>query len=231
MSHRFRVVFMGCPEFAVPSLKALQQDDNFDVVAVYCMPDRPKGRGKKAAMTPVKSCALKYGIAGKKQRFMAFDGIHEAEVENDGLVCLQMADVNESGTIDGNYSINTGSPHYIVFSEDIDRINVNEEGKALRWSPKFAPGGTNVNFVQVVDNGLYIRTFERGVEEETLACGTGVTASAIASVLAGHFDRPRVKVRTKGGNLEVEFKIKDKKVTDIWLKGPATFVFEGKINI
>jgi len=174
--------------------------------------------------------ALKQGIAGKKQRFMAFDGLHEAEVRDDAVVRLQMADVNEFGTIGGNYSINTGSPHYMVFSENIDKINVNKEGKALRWSPKFAPGGTNVNFVQVTDNGLYVRTFERGVEEETLACGTGVTASAIASVLAGHFDRPGIKVRTKGGNLEVEFTVRDKKVTNVWLTGPATFVFEGKIN-
>ena len=175
--------------------------------------------------------ALKQNIAGKNQRFMAFDGLHEAEVRNDAIVRLQMADVNEFGIVEGNYSINTGSPHYMVFSEDIDKINVNKEGKNLRWSPKFAPGGTNVNFVQITDNGLYVRTFERGVEEETLACGTGVTASAIASVLAGHFDRPGIKVRTKGGNLEVEFTIRDKKVTNVWLTGPATFVFEGKIGI
>ncbi len=175
-------------------------------------------------------CALNHGIAGKKQRFLAFDGIHEAEVNGD-TVRLQMADVNEYGIVDGNYSVNTGSPHYIVFSEDIDRININEEGKTLRWSPKFAPGGTNVNFVQVVDDGLYVRTFERGVEEETLACGTGVTASAIASVMAGHFDSEKVKVRAKGGNLEVEFRIRGKKVTNVWLTGPATFVYKGEIGI
>jgi diaminopimelate epimerase len=174
--------------------------------------------------------ALKHGIAGEKQRFLAFDGIHEAEVHDD-IVRLQMADVNEFGIIEGNYFVNTGSPHYMIFSDDIDKINVDEKGKSLRWSPKFAPGGTNVNFVQVVDNGLYVRTFERGVEEETLACGTGVTASAIASFLAGHFDRQKIKVRTKGGNLEVEFRIKDNIVTNVWLKGPATFVFEGEIEI
>jgi diaminopimelate epimerase len=174
--------------------------------------------------------ALKHGIASKKQRFLAFDGIHKAEVNGDN-VHLQMADINEFGLIDGNFSINTGSPHYMIFSEDIDRINVNEKGKELRWSPKFAPSGTNVNFVQVIDDGLYIRTFERGVEEETLACGTGVTASAIASVMAGHYDSEKVKVRAKGGNLEVEFKIKKNKVTDVWLTGPATYVFEGCVEI
>ncbi len=175
--------------------------------------------------------ALKHSIAARKQRFLAFDGVHEAEVINYHTVRLQMADVNEFGIVEGNYSVNTGSPHYMVFSDNIDKINVNKEGKTLRWSPKFAPGGTNVNFVQIVDNGLYVRTFERGVEEETLACGTGVTASAIASVLAGHFDIQSIKVRTKGGNLVVEFNIKDQKVINVWLTGPATFVFEGKINL
>ncbi len=172
--------------------------------------------------------AFKYGIAGKKQRFLAFDGIHQAEVTDD-IVRLQMADVNEYKIIDGNYFINTGSPHYVVFTSEIDKMDVNEEGKRLRWAPQFAPGGTNVNFVEKTDKSLYIRTFERGVEEETLACGTGVTASAIASVLKGHFDTGCVNVRARGGNLKVEFDIKKEKVTNIWLTGPATFVFEGKI--
>ena len=174
--------------------------------------------------------ALKHGIAGKKQRFMAFDGIHEAEVSGD-IVRLQMADVNEYKIIAGHYFINTGSPHYIVFTNDIDKIDVNAEGKKLRWSPLFAPGGTNVNFVELKDKGLYIRTFERGVEEETLACGTGVTASAIASVLNGHFDTGAVSVKARGGDLKVEFKFSNEKITGVWLTGPATFVFEGIVRI
>jgi diaminopimelate epimerase len=173
--------------------------------------------------------ASKWDIAGKKQKFMAFDGLHEAEVMNE-IVRLQMANVNEYKIIDDSYFINTGSPHYVVFTNDIDKMDVNEEGKKLRWSPNFAPGGTNVNFVEVHDNGLYLRTFERGVEEETLACGTGVTASAIASVLKGHFDTGSVNVRARGGNLKVEFKVENGKVSDIWLTGPATFVFEGVIE-
>ncbi|MCU0455197.1 MAG: diaminopimelate epimerase [Bacteroidales bacterium] len=172
----------------------------------------------------------KWKIAGDDQKFIAYDGIHEASVTGD-TVRLQMADVNEYKIIGGSYFINTGSPHYVVFTNGIDNMNVNEEGSRLRWSPLFAPGGTNVNFVEVGDKGLYIRTFERGVEEETLACGTGVTASAIASVLIGHFDTGTVNVRARGGNLKVEFKVKDGKVTNVWLTGPATFVFEGSIMI
>ena len=173
--------------------------------------------------------AHRYKIAGKKQVFMAFDGLHEAEVTKD-IVRLRMSDVNEYRIIDGSYFLNTGSPHYVVFTKGIDKMDINEEGRKLRWSPKFAPGGTNVNFVEVHKKGLYLRTFERGVEEETLACGTGVTASAIASVLSGHFDTGPVSVKARGGNLKVEFSEKNKKITNIWLTGPATFVFEGIIK-
>lgn len=173
--------------------------------------------------------AMKLGIGGSKQRFMAFDGIHKAEVMDD-TVRLEMADVKGYKMIEGNYFINTGSPHYIIFTSGIDSINVNEEGKKLRWSPLFAPGGTNVNFVEVKDKGLYIRTFERGVEEETLACGTGVTASAIAAVLKGHFDTGIVNVEARGGKLKVELCLEDDRVTDVWLSGPATFVYEGMIE-
>jgi len=174
--------------------------------------------------------SLKHKIAGKKQRFMAFDGIHEAGVMND-IVRLQMSDINEYRIIEGNYFINTGSPHYVVFTSEVDRMDVYAEGRKLRWSPLFAPGGTNVNFVEVRDGGLYLRTFERGVEEETLACGTGVTASAIASVLKGHFDTAPVKVKARGGNLEVDFRVIEGNIRNIWLTGPATFVFEGKFKI
>lgn len=172
----------------------------------------------------------KAGIAGDKQKFLAFDGIHEASIDKD-IVRLQMADVNNYKIIDGNYSLNTGSPHYVVFTEGVEKMDVSTEGKKLRWAPEFAPGGTNVNFAEIIDDKLYLRTFERGVEEETLACGTGITASAIASVLSGRFVSAPVKVQARGGDLKVEFDVKDGKVTNIWLTGPATFVFEGVIKL
>lgn len=170
---------------------------------------------------------FKHDIADSKQKFMAYDGLHQASVDN-GIVRLQMGNINEYKLIRGNYFIDTGSPHYVLFMEEIDNLNVFEEGKRIRWSADFAPGGTNVNFVKVLKNGLSIRTFERGVEDETLACGTGITASAIAAVLKGHFDTNSIDVKARGGNLKVEFKISDKKITDIWLTGPAAFVFEGE---
>jgi diaminopimelate epimerase len=174
--------------------------------------------------------AIKKGIAGKKLSFNAADGVHKAFAEN-GIIRLQMNDPMEPQIINGSYFINTGSPHYVVFSKNINDIDVNTEGKKFRWAADFAPGGTNVNFVEIEKNGIYVRTFERGVEEETLSCGTGVTASAITSVLSGHLDTNPVRVRTKGGNLSVSFNISGKSVSDVWLSGPATFVFEGKIEV
>ncbi|MEI6048878.1 MAG: diaminopimelate epimerase [Bacteroidota bacterium] len=173
--------------------------------------------------------AIKAGIAGKMLSFMAVDGVHKALAE-DGIIRLQMNDPKQPQIINGCYFINTGSPHYVLFRKDINDIDVNTEGKKIRWADDFAPGGTNVNFVEIEKNGIYVRTFERGVEEETLSCGTGVTASAIASVLSGHFDTKTVKVRTKGGNLSVSFNIEGMSISDIWLSGPATFVFEGEIE-
>jgi diaminopimelate epimerase len=174
--------------------------------------------------------AFKAGIAARKQKFFAFDGPHEAEINN-GIVRLQMTDVTEIRKINGNYFINTGSPHYVCFMKNVIELDVFNEGKKIRWSDDFKPGGTNVNFVELTNEGIFVRTFERGVEEETLSCGTGVTASAIASVLSGHFDTNRINVRTLGGNLSVELKQGEEKITDIRLSGPATFVYKGLIEV
>lgn len=174
--------------------------------------------------------AIKTGIVSGRMKFMAFDGIHEAYPDGE-MINLKMNDVKETQTVDGNPFINTGSPHCIIFRENIDEIDVFREGRIVRYSEGFKPGGTNVNFVETGNDGIYVRTYERGVEDETLSCGTGVTDSAIASVTAGHFDRGPVRVRTKGGNLTVDFRIEDNQIKDIWLKGPAVFVFEGNIEI
>ncbi|MDY0099180.1 MAG: diaminopimelate epimerase [Bacteroidales bacterium] len=175
--------------------------------------------------------ALRSGIAREKMSFSATDGFHRAEYINE-LIRLSMNDIPDPVMIKGSYFINTGSPHYVVFTEDPDTIDVFQEGKKLRWSSDFPEGGTNVNFVKADSKGLYVRTFERGVEDETLSCGTGVTASAIAAVLSGHFvSSPPVNVRTRGGDLSVDFRLADGRITDVWLTGPATFVFEGYFKL
>lgn len=174
-------------------------------------------------------CALRWRIAGPRQRFLAYDGLHEAEVAGD-TVRLRLSDVRGCRTVEGHYFLDTGSPHLVVFASGIDGIDVAAEGRKWRWSPLFAPGGTNVNFVETTPEGLYIRTFERGVEEETWACGTGVTASAIASALRAHAAGGPVDVRTRGGRLRVDFEIRGDLVTNVWLAGPAAFVFTGSIE-
>lgn len=129
-------------------------------------------------------------------------------------------------------SINTGVPHAILFVEDADKAMVGPVGRELRFHDHFKPKGTNVNFVQPLEaHSIRVRTYERGVEGETLACGTGVCASAIISSLAGKA-QPPVKVRVQGGDtLEVDFKIVGNEVRDVTLKGPADFVFEGEIEV
>jgi len=203
---------------------------DFDFEMIYFNSDGFKGTMCGNGGRCTADFAIRSGIAGKNLRFIAADGIHDAIAE-EGEIRLKMNDINETRSLAGNYFINTGSPHYVMFTNGLNNLDVYNEGKKIRWSQDFQPGGTNVNFVEPEDDGIYVRTFERGVEDETLSCGTGVTASAIASVLSGHFVSGPVHVRTKGGNLRVEFNIKEDKISNIWLCGPATFVFEGKISI
>jgi diaminopimelate epimerase len=128
--------------------------------------------------------------------------------------------------------INTGSPHFVKFASDVEDIDVVESGRSVRYSDSFAKEGINVNFVETLgEDSIYVRTYERGVEDETLSCGTGVTAAAL---LSAHNENGfnTVDVKTPGGHLSVEFnRVDDKNFTDIWLNGPALFVFAGEIDI
>lgn len=179
----------------------------------------------------VSAFAYRHGIAGREQKFLASDGIHASTV-NDGSISLKMSDIHDFKIVNDGFFIDTGSPHYVVFKDQIDDLDVFNEGKRLRWSKEFAPGGTNVDFVQVCKDELYVRTFERGVEDETYACGTGVTASAIIATISRHFGSTPVPIRTRGGDMSVDFMVQgEREITDIWLTGPAEFVFEGTINV
>jgi diaminopimelate epimerase len=129
------------------------------------------------------------------------------------------------------YYLNTGSPHYVAFVDNLADYQVYQEGKAIRYNDRFRAEGTNVNFAQLpqTQEALFVRTYERGVEDETFSCGTGVTATAIAASLKG-LSSP-VSIRTLGGNLEVTFNRQGEQVTDIYLTGPAQLVFTGKITV
>ena len=180
-------------------------------------------------------CLVKFahdiGLRKLTYKFLAVDGEHEAEID-DKIVRLKMKDVE---TVDehGTYAVlNTGSPHYVKFVSDLQSIDVAVAGKNIRNSEAYAAEGINVNFVENTgEDSIAVRTYERGVEDETLSCGTGVTA---ASLVSAHNERGfnRVEVKTQGGNLSVEFnKLADRHFIDVWLCGPATFVFKGEIEI
>jgi len=172
------------------------------------------------------------GIHKTAYRFIATDGTHEAEIDLDGQVRLKMKDVDKVKQVNDHYELDTGSPHFVRFISEVKTHDVTREGRAIRSSKEHMEKGINVNFVQNVnDHTIFVRTYERGVEAETLSCGTGVTASAL---MAAHNDNGfnQVDVVTLGGKLSVEYdRTGDTEFRNIWLIGPATFVFSGQISI
>ena len=178
--------------------------------------------------------AASLGIIKDKTHFIAIDGEHQAEILNIDAdlfqIRLKMNDVSEFKMYNNDYILNTGSPHYVKFVKDVKSEDVFNKGKAIRYDKEVSDKGVNVNFVEIKGNLLFVRTYERGVENETLSCGTGVTASAIAYSLTNDIDK--VNIKTIGGMLNVSFdKNKDNSFHNVWLKGPARFVFKGEIAI
>lgn len=162
--------------------------------------------------------------------FEAVDGLHAAKIEDD-LINLKMIDVSELQQTANYCFLDTGSPHHIEFVDNVNTINVNEEGAKWRYSDHYKPiGGSNINFVELGSNHLNIRTYERGVEDETLACGTGVTAAALAAHVNHQLESP-IAVSAQGGELSVSFEYDNHQFTNVWLKGPAQQVFKGEINV
>jgi len=185
------------------------------------------GNGSRAAV--VMASAL--GVVNGKAKFNAYDGIHEAQLLPNGNVRLKMNDVKEIKNSGDGVFLNTGSPHFIKWISQSKNYPVFEEGQKIRYSEAFKPAGTNVNFVeQLKDNTIFVRTYERGVENETLSCGTGVTAAALASTSRNYVSP--ITVKTLGGELSVEFKVShDGSFTEIFLIGPAKMVFQGILEL
>jgi diaminopimelate epimerase len=179
------------------------------------------------------------GRAKSKMTFMAKDGLHMAEVKKNNEVRLKMIDPVDykkdikvrlsSREIKGTF-INTGVPHFVLEVHNLPDINVKNSGKEIRFHKVFSPKGTNVNFVfKTGIDSFDIRTYERGVEDETYACGTGATAAAIVLHLAGKTNSP-VSMSTKGGILKVYFNDENGKITDVYLEGNARIIADGTIN-
>ncbi len=184
--------------------------------------------------------AYKLGIVGKKMKFETDAGLVTAEIKSDTVVNLALYNpkdlaLNEQVEIDGKkwtiHSLNTGVPHAVVYVDDIEKVDVKKYGNIIRFHKHYAPKGTNVNFVKVdKDNTILVRTYERGVEDETLACGTGVTASSIISVMLNKVKSP-VHVITRGkDNLYVSCKIDGQSITNVFLEGPAIVAFTGTVD-
>jgi len=164
-----------------------------------------------------------------KTTFEAIDGKHEAEIQN-GIIKLKMIDVNNIKNIDNDFELNTGSPHYVKFVEKLKDYKVFENGNKIRNSASYCEEGINVNFVEeLAEKEIFVRTYERGVEDETFSCGTGVTAAALV-YLKGK-NQPSVQVKVLGGNLKVYAEQHGETFKNIWLEGPAKQVFKGKINL
>ena len=176
--------------------------------------------------------AYHMGLHNYTYRFLAVDGIHEGEIDLNNIIRLKMSNVSSVIFQNSHAVLNTGSPHFVKFVHDIMNVDVVETGRNIRESKPYFEEGINVNFVESMDDdAIYVRTYERGVEDETMSCGTGVTAAALVSA---HNSRGfnRVEVRTLGGKLSVEFeKISDTEFQDIWLCGPAELVFKGELEL
>nr|WP_314835657.1 diaminopimelate epimerase [uncultured Flavobacterium sp.] len=176
--------------------------------------------------------AKKLNVIENNTTFIATDGLHHATISADGLVSLQMIDVDAIQTTPEFSFLNTGSPHHVQLVEDLEHYNVKENGAAIRYSKLYGKQGSNINFVKKIDDTTFsVRTYERGVEDETLACGTGVTAVAIAMNATGKTNATSIHLNVEGGKLAVSFDKKDGHYTNIFLIGPAEFVFKGTIEI
>ncbi|MGC6430494.1 MAG: diaminopimelate epimerase [Jejuia sp.] len=174
--------------------------------------------------------AKQLGVIRDKAIFEAIDGVHQATIAN-GIVKLHMQDVSGISKNEAYTFLNTGSPHHVQFEEAIDNFEIKSKGAEIRYGDLYKnQGGSNVNFVKKINNETFrLRTYERGVEDETLSCGTGATATAIAMHYIGETEKNQVTIKVEGGELEVCFDASDKKYTNVWLIGPAKYVFEGVI--
>ncbi len=171
------------------------------------------------------------GVINNETTFEAIDGMHKAEVEN-GIVSLQMKDVSDIETFETHSFLDTGSPHHVELVNDLKDYDVKFHGERIRYGAPYNETGSNINFVnQISDNKFAVRTYERGVEDETLSCGTGVTAVAIAMHKSGATTSQDVTLQTEGGELKIAFDVSDSgNYNNVWLIGSATQVFRGEIS-
>lgn len=210
-------------------LMLLESENDYDFRMKYY-----NSNGKEGSMCGnggrcIVAFAHHLGIIKDETKFIAVDGEHEAKIKvnTDSLqVSLKMIDVNKIELGENYFFLDTGSPHFVQFITEHKDFDTYSEGKKIRYNDRFSNEGTNVNFVSIQDKDITVSTYERGVEDETFSCGTGVVASAISASFRTNTNK--FNITTKGGNLQVNFnKINSNQVNNIWLTGPATHVFKG----
>jgi diaminopimelate epimerase len=211
----------------------LQLKEGYDFEMIYYnsdgQPSSMCGNGGRCMVAFAKFL----GVIESETEFLAVDGPHYAKITDDGnWVSLQVINAEPVKRDGDDYVLNTGSPHYIQLTTGLANKDVYRDGYSIRNNATYAAKGINVNFVEPMDEGYFVRTFERGVEDETYACGTGVTAVALAMAVhnqqIGHITTP---IKVLGGNLNIRFDYDGTEFSDIFLEGPAERVFEGEIVV
>ena len=210
----------------------LENDATTDFRMVYYNSDGNEssmcGNGGRCLVAFAKSL----NVINNNTTFIATDGLHHAKILENETVSLQMKDVNEV-KIDAKYVfLNTGSPHHVTLVNDLNDFDVKTNGAAIRYSDLYKKTGSNVNFVnQISENHFRLRTYERGVEDETLSCGTGATATAIAMNALQKTSSKEIIIDVEGGKLKVSFEKNGTNYVNVFLEGKAEFVFEGEIEV
>lgn len=210
----------------------LENDPETDFKMVYYNSDGNQstmcGNGGRCLV----AFAKKMEVIDTAATFNAIDGLHHASISPEGIVSLQMIDVHEVKNTEEYSFLNTGSPHHVQIVDDLKNYNVKNNGAALRYGPLYGQEGSNINFVSKIDNTTFsLRTYERGVEDETLACGTGATAVAIAMNATAQTNATAMTINVEGGTLSVSFDKEGDTYTNVFLIGPAEFVFSGTVTI
>ncbi len=230
------IIFRLCDRhfgIGADGLILLRNHSQFDFEMLYYnsdgLPGSMCGNGGRCCV----AFAHSLGMIKEHTRFTAFDGPHEAKILSvtPYIVRLHMNDVHDIETGNDFIFLNTGSPHYVIFAEHVNKMDVVTDGRKIRYSDRFRNAGTNVNFVEVRNQEIFVRTYERGVEDETLSCGTGVTASVLAASTRSAEIISGTRVLTPGGMLKVYFQKKDGGFSDVWLEGNAEPVFKGEIKL
>ncbi len=208
----------------------LEADDKSDFMMVYYNSDgnisSMCGNGGRC----MAAFAYSKGVSPKRGSFNAIDGLHQFEMIDFNNVKLKMNDVNDIEKGIDHYILDTGSPHYVVFAQQIEQVDLITEARSIRYNDRFKEKGINVNIAELKGDELSMRTYERGVENETLSCGTGTVAVAISDAFKHNKSEGGSIINTPGGILQVHYKRVQDTFVDIWLEGPAERVFKGIIN-